>query len=184
MRRIIFTLILFIGLFAVSSDFVSAQNTSDSAKMEGAKMSREIRREILSLPYYGVFDAIGYEMKGDSVVLSGYTVRPLTKREAEAAVSDVDGVRNVVNNIEVLPLSPNDDRIRVRVYRAIADRGAMYRYLLGVNPAIRIIVNNGRVTLEGFVGTEADKNLANIAARGVSGTFAITNNLQVEDRIP
>jgi hyperosmotically inducible periplasmic protein len=184
MKRIFFTIALFFGLFAASSEIASAQSASDSAKMEGSRISREIRKEILSLPYYGVFDAIGYEMKGDTVVLSGYTVRPLTKREAEAAVRDVEGVRNVVNNIEVLPLSPNDDRIRVRTYREIADKGALYRYLLGANPAIRIIVKNGRVTLEGFVASEADKNLATIAAKSVPGAFNVTNNLQVEDRIP
>lgn len=186
MKKFIFSLILSIGIFAISSESAFAQSVSDSSRLEGTKISREIRREILSLPYYGVFDAISYQMQGDTVVLSGYTVRPLTKSEAEEAVRDISGVRNVVNNIEVLPLSPNDDRIRVRAYRAIAERGALYRYLLGTNPAIRIIVNNGRVTLEGFVASEADRNLANIAAKGVSGTFAITNNLQVEagERIP
>jgi hyperosmotically inducible protein len=181
MKKIVLTLILALGLFGISAETISAQ-VSDNARIENAKMSREIRKEILSLPYYGVFDAIGYQIKGDTVVLSGQTVRPLTKREAEAYVRDVAGVRNVVNNIEVLPLSPNDDRIRVRVYRSIADRGGLYRYLLGTNPAIRIIVKNGRVTLEGFVASEADRNLANIAAKSVPGTFGITNNLQIESR--
>jgi hyperosmotically inducible protein len=91
-------------------------------------------------------------------------------------------VRRVINNIEVLPVSPNDDRIRLRVQRSIADKGSLYRYMLGANPSIRIIVKNGRVMLEGYVANEADRNLANIAAREVSGTFEVTNNLKIEGR--
>jgi hyperosmotically inducible protein len=181
MRKFILSLVFALGLFGISAETISAQ-VSDNARIENARMSREIRKEILSLPYYGVFDAIGYQINGDTVTLSGHTVRPLTKREAEAFVRDVAGVRNVVNNIEVLPLSPNDDRIRVGVYRSIANNGGLYRYLLGANPAIRIIVKNGRVTLEGYVASEADRNLANIAARSVFGSFGVTNNLQIEGR--
>lgn len=162
-------------LLMISGSPVLAQTAS-------SKTERNIRKEILSLPYYDVFDAIGYQINGDTVTLSGYVVRPLTKSDAEAAVKDVDGVKNVVNKIEVLPLSPSDDRIRVRVYRAISDQGSLYRYLLGTNPAIRIIVNNGRVSLEGLVGSETDKTLAGIAAREIFGVFGVENNLQIEKR--
>lgn len=169
-------------LLLVSGDQVLAQTASNQATVSRSKTERNIRKEILSLPYYGVFDAIGYQITGDTVTLSGYTVRPLTKKDAEEAVKDVNGVKAVVNNIKVLPLSPSDDRIRVRVYRSISEQGSLYRYLLGTNPAIRIVVNNGRVSLEGIVGNETDKNLAGIAAKEIFGVFGVENNLQVEGR--
>ncbi len=147
-----------------------------------SKVEREVRSEILSLPYYGVFDAIGYQLNGDTVTLSGYVRRPITKSDAESVVADVDGVRSVINNIEVLPLSPNDDRIRLRTLQTLTNRGGNLFYnFLGTNPSIRIIVKNGRIILEGFVDTKADSNLANILARGVSGAFGVTNNLQIVD---
>ncbi|CAN5396948.1 hypothetical protein BH20ACI1_BH20ACI1_29660 [soil metagenome] len=169
-------------LFLISDNQVSAQTASNQATIFKSKTERNIRKEILSLPYYDVFDAIGYQINGDTVTLSGDVVRPLTKDDAEESVKDIDGVRNVVNNIKVLPLSPSDDRIRVRIYRAIGDQGSLYRYLLGTNPAIRIIVNNGRVSLEGIVANETDKNLAGIAAKEIFGVFGVENNLQIEKR--
>lgn len=169
-------------LLLISGNPILAQTASNQATISKSKTEKNIRKEILSLPYYGVFDAIGYQINGDTVTLSGYTVRPLTKKDAEEAVKDVNGVTTVINNIKVLPLSPSDDRIRVRVYRAIGDQGSLYRYLLGTNPAIRIIVNNGRISLEGIVGNETDKNLAGIAAKEIFGVFGVENNLQVEGR--
>jgi len=76
-------------------------------------------------------------------------------------------------------LSPSDDRIRYRLLRTLSNTGALYRYFLGANPGIRIIVNRGRVSLEGYVDNKGDANLAYITARGVPGTFAVTNNLKV-----
>ncbi len=174
---------LVFGLFLFSGSAVFAQMSSGVMSVANTKTERNIRKEILSLPYYGVFDAIGYQLNGDTVTLNGYVVRPITKSDAEASVKDVDGVTNVVNNIKVLPLSPLDDRIRIRTYRAIADQGSLYRYLLGTNPAIRIIVNNGHVSLEGIVSDETDKNLAGIAAKEIFGVFSVDNNLQVEKRV-
>lgn len=179
MRKILLIAILILGLIGITADTVSAQVVSIK---DNSEMAKKVRHEILSLPYYGAFDAIGYEVKGDTVILNGYVVRPYTKDDAEEEVADIPGVKNVINNIKVLPPSPNDDRIRLRVQRAIADRGSLYRYLLGANPSIRIIVNNGRVMLEGYVGNEGDRNLANIAAREVPGTFGVTNNLKIEGR--
>ena len=89
-----------------------------------------MRHEILSLPYYGVFDAIGYQISGDTVTLSGYVVRPITKSDTESAVKDIDGVGRVVNNIEVLPLSPNDDRIRRRVLQTLTTRGGKFAFII------------------------------------------------------
>lgn len=160
------------GLLIVGGQSAWAQN--------GSKLDRQVRHEILTLPYYNVFDAIGYEVNGDTVTLNGYVVRPTTKKDAGESVADIDGVRRVVNNIVVLPLSPNDDRIRQRVLQAMVNRGgSLYRYFMGTNPSVRIIVNHGRVSLEGYVDRKADSNLAYILTRGVSGTFGVTNNLQV-----
>ena len=184
LKRFSALLILLVGFFVVSSVSLSAQNlsASDSGRVANSTIDRKVRKEILSLPYYGVFDAIDYQINGDTVTLSGYTVRPLTKSDAEDAVKDVTGVRNVVNKIQVLPLSPSDDRIRVRTYNALANAGSLYRYLLGSSPAIHIIVNNGHVRLAGFVNSQGDKDLANITAREIFGVFDVTNDLQVENQ--
>ena len=109
----------------------------------------------------------------------GQVTRPTLKSDAERVVKDIEGVERVVNNIEVLPLSPNDDRIRLAVYRAIYGDTSLSRYGLQAIPPVHIIVSNGKVTLEGVVSSEADKNIANIRANGVPGVFGVTNNLRV-----
>ena len=182
LKKLSVTAVLVIGFLSFSAETISAQQMTDAANVSRSKMERQIRKEILTLPYYGVFDAIGYSANGDTITLEGYVVRPTTKSDAEAAVKDVEGVKNVVNNIKVLPLSSLDDQIRVRIYNALSNTGSLYRYLLGTNPAIRIIVDNGNVSLEGIVGNEGDKNLAGIAAREIFGVFGVKNNLQVEKR--
>lgn len=183
MRTKIFNVaILVIALIGFSANSLSAQTITDAEMVERAEMERQVRKEILSLPYYGVFDAIGYEIKGDTVLLNGYVVRPYTKKEAAEAVLDIEGVSRVENSIEVLPPSPSDDRIRVRIYREIANKGNLYRYLLGANPSIRIVVKNGRVILEGIVTYESDITLATTAASQTFGVFNVENNLKLERR--
>src|SRR5215510_3283385 len=107
----------------------------------------QVRRELVTLPYYGVFDNLEYQIQGDTVILSGQVVRPSTRKDAERRVAKIEGVERVVNNIEVLPLSRFDDSIRVRTYRTIFHTAGLYRYSLGANPSIHIIVNRGHVTL-------------------------------------
>ena len=131
------------------------------------------------LPYFGVFDYVAYKVDGYNVTLLGEVVRPVTKSDAENAVKHIEGVEKVDNQIEVLPPSPMDDRLRMRLFRAIYGYPALQRYELGVQKPIRIIVKSGHVTLEGIVDSEADKNLAGLRANGVSGVFSVTNNLQV-----
>lgn len=183
LRKLFLAVAVSIGLLGISAASVSAQNGSmqtNSGAVANMKLDRSIRRQILTLPYYGVFDAIGYQINGDTVTLSGYVTRPTTKRDAAEAVADIEGVRNVVNNIEVLPPSPSDDRIRNRLLQTFVNRGGgLYRYFMGANPAIRIIVNRGRISLEGYVDSRGDANLANILARSVPLTFGVTNNLKV-----
>lgn len=143
------------------------------------RIIKEVRHELLMLPYFGVFDYIAYKVDGSSVTLLGQVVRPVLKSDAENAVKHIEGVEKVDNQIEVLPPSSMDDRLRQQLFRAIYQYPALQRYELGVQKPIRIIVKNGRATLEGVVDTEADKNLAGLRANGVSGIFSVTNNLQV-----
>jgi hyperosmotically inducible protein len=143
------------------------------------KLIREIRHELIMLPYYGVFDNLAFSLNGRTVTLSGQVVQPVTRSDAQNAVKRIEGVENVVNNIDVLPPSPMDDRIRREVYRSIYSYGPLFKYGGMAVPPIHIIVKNGRVTLEGVVDSEGDKNLAGLRANQVPGTFAVTNNLRV-----
>jgi len=131
------------------------------------------------LPYFTVFDNIAYKVEGYNVTLMGQVTRPTLKSDAENVVKRIEGVEHVDNQIEVLPTSPMDDRLRIRLYRAIYGYPPMQKYALGVQKPIRIIVKNGHVTLEGVVDNDGDKNIANIRANSVSGIFSVTNNLQV-----
>jgi hyperosmotically inducible protein len=149
-----------------------------SAKSQ-ERIIREVRHELLMLPYFGVYDYIAFKVDGSTVTLLGQVIRPTLKSDSENVVKRIEGVDKVDNQIEVLPPSPMDDGIRTRLFRAIYQYPALQRYELGVQKAIRIIVKNGRVTLEGVVDSEGDKNLVGIRANGVSGTFSVTNNLQV-----
>jgi hyperosmotically inducible protein len=145
-----------------------------------ARMIQEVRHEILMLPYFGVFDNIQFGIEGTTVTLTGQVLKPTLKADAEAAVRNIEGVEAVNNRIEVLPLSSNDDRLRVALYRAIYGSTALQRYAWPVIRPIRIIVRDGHLTLEGVVDSETDKNMAGLRARGVHGIFSVTNNLRVE----
>jgi hyperosmotically inducible protein len=132
------------------------------------------------LPWYGVFDNLAYKVDGYNVTLMGQVTRPTLKSSAENVVEKIEGVEKVTNNIEVLPVSPNDDRLRLALYRAIYGHTALNRYAIQAVPPIHIIVKDGNVTLEGVVANEMDKNVANVQARSVPGVFSVTNNLRVE----
>jgi hyperosmotically inducible protein len=162
---------------------VTAQN---AVAQTNPRMVRQIRNELVTLPYYGVFDWLTYEMQNDgTVVLRGQVVRPSTKSDAEGRVKDVDGVRRVVNDIEVLPNSPSDDRLRLALYRTIYGfNSPLFRYATQSVPSIHIIVNRGRVTLKGVAASKGDANLAYIRARGVPGSFAVSNELSIEGQEP
>ena len=149
-----------------------------SAKSQD-RITREVRHELLMLPYFGVFDYIAFKVEGSTVTLLGQVVRPSLKSDAENALKRIEGVEKVDNQIEVLPPSPMDDGLRIRLYREIYGYPALEKYALGVQKPIRIIVKNGRVALEGVVDSEADKNLAGMRANSVPGIFQVTNNLQV-----
>jgi len=158
--------------------FAWSQNQEVSPKAE-QRIQKEVRHELVMLPYLGVFDNLAYKVEGYNVTLLGQVTRPVTKSDAENVVKRIEGVEKVDNQIEVLPTSPNDDRLRISLYRAIYGYPALQRYALPVIKPIRIIVKNGRVSLEGVVDSEADKNMVGIRANGVSGVFEVKNNLQV-----
>ncbi len=143
------------------------------------RIQKEVRHELLMLPYLSVFDNLAYKVDGYEVTLLGQVVRPSLKSDAENAVKRIEGVEKVVNEIEVLPPSPMDDRLRRRLFQAIYAYPALQRYALPTIKPIRIIVNNGHATLEGVVDSENDKNLVGIRANGVPGLFSVTNNLTV-----
>jgi hyperosmotically inducible periplasmic protein len=148
------------------------------------QLSRRVRRELVTLPYYGVFDNLGYSINGGNVTLYGQVVRPSTRSDAERRVKKINGVTRVVNNIKVLPLSRFDDQIRVATYRSIANMGGLHRYLRGTNPSVHIVVDRGHVTLEGVVSGSGDRTLAYHAANRVPGVFSVRNNLRVEGQEP
>src|SRR6202167_294146 len=146
------------------------------------RIVKEVRHELVMLPYYGVFDNLAYKVDADgTVTLLGQVARPVLKSDAGNVVKRIEGVTRVVNNIEVLPTSMMDDRIRRAVYRAIYGNSVLSPYQLRAVPPIHIIVKNGHVTLEGVVAREMDKTIANMQANKVSGVFSVTNNLVVEE---
>ncbi|HEY2963961.1 MAG TPA: BON domain-containing protein [Pyrinomonadaceae bacterium] len=176
LRRLL--LVLAAGILVTAHDAMGQQTNP--------RIVREVRHELATLPYYGVFDWLEYEVQNDgTVVLHGQVVRPTTKSDAGARVKEIDGVRGVVNQIEVLPLSPNDDRLRRALYRAIYNfNSPLFRYATQSVPPIHLIVNRGHATLKGVVANRSDAQLAYMRARGVPGLFSVKNELIVESEQP
>jgi len=146
------------------------------------RIIKEVHHELVMLPFYGVFDNLAYQVAPDgTVTLLGHVSRPALKSDAERAVRSIEGVERVVNNIQVLPTSPNDDRIRRETYRAIYGNEVLSQYQLRAVPPIHIIVDNGHLTLEGVVARQMEKQIAEMQAKSVPGVFSVTNNLKVEN---
>ena len=162
------------ALLAAAPAVASAQGALNT------ELGKKVRHELVTLPYYGVFDNLAYSINGGTVTLYGQVVRPTTRSDAEHRVKRIAGVNRVVNNIKVLPLSSFDNRIRAATYRSIARTGGLYRYLQGTNPSIHIVVDNGHVALEGVVSGSGDRTLAYMAANQVPGVFSVQNNLRIE----
>jgi len=163
---------------AFSSVAVNAQNFSAASSKRS--IDDQVRKKILMLPRYEIFDAINYQVDGDTVTLIGKVRNAVNRKDAERSVSKIAGVSRVVNNIEVLPLGGYDDSIRVRLYETLAGSGSLSRYMWENNPAIRLIVDRGNVTLVGVVSNRGDYNTMNILAHGVSGVFTVTNDLVID----
>jgi len=162
------------ALLAAAPAVASAQGALNT------ELGKKVRHELVTLPYYGVFDNLAYSINGGTVTLYGQVLRPTTRSDAEHRVKRIAGVNRVVNNIKVLPLSSFDNRIRAATYRSIARTGGLYRYLQGTNPSIHIVVDNGHVALEGVVSGSGDRTLAYMAANQVPGVFSVQNNLRIE----
>ncbi len=146
------------------------------------RVMEKIRKELVTLPFYGVFDNLAYSFDGGTATLYGQVVRPSTRSDAARRVARIPGVERVVNQIEVLPLSSFDDSIRVRAYRTLFGwNSPLFRYGRGVDPSIHIVVNRGHLTLEGVVANEGDRRLAQALVNSIPGVFSVTNNLRAEN---
>src|SRR5260370_22910476 len=172
---------MWVGLvFGVTRRVCGRDREHRGSQRGDERIVKEVRHELTMLPYYRVFDDLSYKVEGGTVTLFGAVVRPTLKSDAENVVKKIEGVERVVNNIDVLPLSPNDDTIRRAVYRAIYSQPGLDAYSLRAVPTIHIIVKNGNVTLTGAVANQGDKDRAGIAANGVPGLFSLTNTTQVD----
>ncbi|MFM9903323.1 MAG: BON domain-containing protein [Pyrinomonadaceae bacterium] len=171
-----FALIFTIATFSVLS--VNAQSYTSANQAAEKTVEQKVYKEILKLPRYGVFDFISFQVNGSTVTLTGKVYSLGTKGQAARYVKDIAGVSTVINNIEELPLSSFDDQIRREALRTFARHG-LYRYFWETRPDVRIIVENGRITLEGYVANSGDYNTLNILANGVSNVFRVQNNLIV-----
>jgi osmotically-inducible protein OsmY len=185
MKTILGWLALSLMCFAVGGT-VAAQNRSDSAQTATGpqrmqeRISREVFHELVMLPQLTIFDNLQYKVDAGKVTLTGQVVNPVLKDSAEKVVKKIEGVESVNNQIEVLPPSTNDDRIRRQVARALFNDERLFPYSMGSVPPIHIIVKNGHVALEGVVNSQADKDTATLRANGVPGVFSVENHLQVQ----
>jgi hyperosmotically inducible protein len=183
------TLFAVFALSLIFSMVAFASPTTENNPAAGAvsqksidRIIKEVRHELVMLPFYGVFDNLAYKVDPDgTVTLLGQVSRPVLKSDAENAVKRIEGVEKVINNIEVLPTSINDDQIRRAAYRAIYGNDVLSQYQLRAVPPIHIIVKNGHITLEGVVARQMDKTIAGMQANSVPGSFSVTNNLVVEE---
>jgi hyperosmotically inducible protein len=195
MKRALFTAftIMALAITSITSFAAPAPQKKKKSRLEakpGAEgesrdlsyLKKEIRKELVTLPFFGVFDWFEGNVEPDGTVyLAGQVTRPTLKKDAQRRVEKIEGVDRVINQIEVLPLSPNDDRIRQAVFRELFNfNSPLFRYGQGPNPSIHIIVSRGKLVLKGVVSTKSDRDLANIKARGVPGIFDVRNDLSFE----
>src|SRR5215813_9458698 len=174
-RSLVFVQFIAVALMGWNSQASPAQS------IDTYGLSEQVRKQLVTLPYYGVFDNLEYRIQGNTVVLSGQVVRPSTRSDAEGRIKRLPGVARVINNIKVLPLSSMDSALRRQVYRAVFSFDGLGRYSMGANPSIHIIVDSGHVTLEGVVDNQTDSNMAYLRANGVPGAFSVTNHLRVRN---
>jgi hyperosmotically inducible protein len=160
-----------------------AATNSATAPQTDEQIVRSIRHEILMYPNYTIWDDVNFRVANGQVELLGAVNQPYKKSDLQRMVQRVPGVTSVSNELKVLPLSPNDDRLRIQVARAIFRDPVFTRYAMQAVPPIHIIVDNGHVTLEGTVATEMEKQIAGMRASGAGLSFGpVVNNLQVENR--
>ena len=191
MKTTVILVVLFLNLATYANNCTareaqnnSAQSTRSTALSQKGvdRIVKEVHHELVMLPFYGVFDNLMYKVSPDgTLTLLGEASRPTLKSDAERAVREIEGVERVDNQIKVLPVSPNDDRIRRATYRKIYGHSVLSQYQLRAVPPIHIVVDNGHVTLEGVVARQMEKQVAGMQANSVSGVFSVENNLRVEN---
>jgi hyperosmotically inducible protein len=168
---------------ASGSSLFAASKTKNQAPRDPAHyeawLTKEVRHQLVLLPWLTIFDNLEYKVDGSKVILMGQVVRPTLKDDAGRAVKTIEGVTEVDNQIQVLPPSPMDWQIRRAEYRAIYGFADLWKYAMGALPPVHLVVDNGRVTLYGVVDSQADKNLIELRAKTVPNVFSVTDNLQV-----
>jgi hyperosmotically inducible periplasmic protein len=169
------------ALFAQTSSQPQLATRPAGPSVNENRVAKEVRHELLMLPYYSLFDDLEFQVNGSEVTLLGSVANPVVKTDAEKAVKQIEGVEKVNNQIKVLPPSSMDDQIRARVASQIFSTAGLSKYSWSAVPSIHIIVDRGHVTLKGVVDNEMDKNLADIAANRVPGVFSVSNDLQVAE---
>ena len=177
--RILFLGTLLACLSTLALGEAKPQQETNNSTATQTNLEDKVRHNLVRLPYYGIFDHLEFQVVGDRVILSGEVTRPILKDDAQNVLKPIEGVNHVTNNIKVLPLSSFDNDIRLREYRAIFRSSSLYRYAMGADPSIHIIVDNGHVTLYGAVSNKMDSQIAEMAANTVPGVFSVTNNLRV-----
>ncbi len=165
--------------FADNHENLASKHESEAGR---GRIEREVRRELTTLPFYSLFDHFAYRVEGDTVILMGKVSRPTLKSTAQNVVAKIEGVEKVSNEIEVLPASPNDDRLRLALYQSIYGHSVLQTLAVRAVPPIHIIVENGDVTLEGVVANDMQKQIAGTQANSVAGVFSVKNNLRVEQK--
>lgn len=176
----VFRYFLILTIAILGFSFIDANAQSYSGAKSARDLEQKVFKKLIALPYYGVFDHIAYKVSGNTVTLYGKVASLGTRKEAEQAVKRIDGVENVVNHIENLPPSSFDNAIRARLLRTFNDTAGVGGYLREPNPSVRLIVDNGHVTLEGYVSNRGTYNVMTILAKSVPGVFSVTNNLVIE----
>jgi len=177
---LLITVLSLVVLPVPASQNSGGRRNAASEEQASAKLSREIRHEILILPFYSVFDSVNFTLQGNKVILTGLVLRHSLRKHAEEAVKSIEGIDVVENRIEILPTSPSDDELRSGIYRAIYEDTTLAHYAVQSVPPVHIIVKNGNVSLEGSVESLADKNLAGTRAGNVPGVHNLKNNLVVQ----
>ena len=178
-RALFGTALLLLTTAGMTAASIAERGTAQKETKSSQNLVREVRHQLVLLPYYSVFDNLAYKVDGDHVTLEGQVARPTLKSDAENVVKSIEGVSGVTNNIEVLPTSPMDDQLRRALYRAIYGDPTLNKYSWSSVASIHIIVKNGHVTLEGVVDNETDKNVAGLRANGVPNVFSVDNHLVV-----
>jgi len=191
MKATVILAVLFMSVAAYGANGSTQDQNNHSVQSTGSaglsqkgvdRIVKEARHQLVMLPFYGVFDNLLYKVSTDgTVTLLGEVSRPTLKSDAARAMMEIEGVERIDNQIKVLPVSPNDDRIRLATYRKIYGNSVLSQYQLRAVPPIHIIVENGHVTLEGAVARQMEKQVAEMQANSISGVFSVANNLRVEN---